>query len=136
MAVVRGVDVLIYVNTGTETTPVWTVVGGQRGAKLTEENEPIDVTNKTTADGADYEYGIPKWKLTCDGVYINDDAGYQALKQAKDNRTPIKVRIQEDGTYTSEGYAIIASLEIEAPYDDVATYSIELVGKRKLTPVT
>ena len=41
-----GVDFLLKVNTGTAETPVWTVIGGQRGATLSLTAEQIDASNK------------------------------------------------------------------------------------------
>lgn len=129
---VRGVDVLIYVNTGTDTAPVWTVVGGQRNATLSEEAETIDVTTKNSA-AQEFEYGQYNWKISCDGVYIKDDAAYVALRNAIRQKQKVKVRIKEGDTYTAEGLALVTSNELEAPYDDAATYSVELQGTGLLT---
>ena len=41
-----GVDFLLKVNTGTAEIPVWTVIGGQRGATLSLTAEQIDASNK------------------------------------------------------------------------------------------
>jgi len=133
---VRGVDVLIYVSTGTDEqgNPVWTAVGGQRGATLSEEVETIDVTTKNSPEGArEEEPTIYSWSLSCDGVYISDDTALQKLKQTIRQRDKVKVRVKEGDTYTEEGLAIITSLEREAPHDDVATYSVELRGVGPLT---
>lgn len=129
MAVVRGVDILIYVDTGTEGAPTWTLVGGQRNATLHEETESIDVTAKDTAGGAkDFEYGDYTWTISCDGVYIKDDTGYQALRNAIRQKKKVKVRVKTGDTYTEEGLALVMSNDLEAPYDDAATYSMELQG--------
>lgn len=127
MAKTRGVDILIFVNTGTETTPIWTVVGGQRNATLHEENEMIDVTAKDS-QAQEFEYGAYTWTISCDGVYIKDDAAYVALRNAMRDKQKIKVRVKEGDTYTAEGLALVSSSDLEAPYDDAATYSMELQG--------
>ena len=131
---VRGVDVLIYVNTGDDVAPVWTAVGGQRGATLSEEVETIDVTTKNSPEGTrEEEPTIYSWSLSCDGVYIADDTALAMLKQTIRQRGKVKVRVKEGDTYTEEGLAIVTSLEREAPHDDVATYSVELRGVGPLT---
>lgn len=129
---VKGVDVLIYVNTGTDTMPVWTVVGGQRSATLSEEAETIDVTTKGSI-AQEFEYGLYNWTISCDGIYIKDDTAYAALRSAIRQQKKVKVRIKEGDVYTAEGLAIVTSSELEAPYDDAATYSVELQGTGPLT---
>jgi len=128
MAKVKGVDILLLVNTGDDANPVWTPVGGQRGATLSESLETIDVTAKDSDGAQEFEPGLYSWTISADGVYIESEAGYQALVDAIRNRQKIKVRWSENGTDTFEGLAIVTSRELEAPYDDAATYSIELQG--------
>lgn len=133
MAKLRGVDLVIMVNTGDETTPVWSVVGGQRSATISETVETLDATTKDSDPGTyDYEYGLYTWTISCEGIYIPDDASYQLLKTAMRGRQKVKVRIQEAGTATEEGYAILTSRELEAPYEDMATYSVEMQGTGQL----
>lgn len=132
----RGVDILIFINTGTEETPVWTAAGGQRNATLSETSEAMDVTTKDTGNGAyEYEYGLYGWSISADGVYVPNDVAFQFLKTAMRTRQKVKVRIQEEGTYTEEGIALVTSREVDAPYDDSATYSMEFQGTGKLTEV-
>jgi len=56
MAGVSGVTFLIQVNTGTETSPTWTAVGGQRGATLNRSVDEADVTSK---DSLGWHEGLP-----------------------------------------------------------------------------
>lgn len=133
----RGVDILIFVDTDTTgTTPNWVAAGGQRNATLTETSEALDTTTKDTGDGAyEYDYGLYGWSISGDGVYVPNDAAFQHLKTAMRTRKKVKIRIQEEGEYTEEGTALITSLETDAPYDDNATYSMEFQGTGKLTAV-
>lgn len=128
MAKVKGVDILIYANTGTEAIPVWTVVGGQRGATLSEKAEPIDVTAKDSGGYQEFEYGLASWTISADGVYVESEAGYAALVNAMRQKQKIKVRWNEGGTDTYEGLALVTSRDLEGPYDGEATYSLELQG--------
>jgi len=125
---VKGVDILILANTGTDAVPVWTSVGGQRGASLEETNETIDVTSKTSNGAYEYEYGLSGWKISCDGVYVPDDTAYIALQTAMRTKAKIKVRISEEDTEVSEGTALVISRSIDGPYVGEATYSMELQG--------
>jgi TP901-1 family phage major tail protein len=129
----RGVDILLMVNTGTDAVPVWTAVAGQRNATLAEESETIDITSKDSQGAFEYDYGFYGWTIDADGVYVKDDAGYQELKDAIRNKQKIKVRIQEEGVATEEGMALVTSAEFEGSYDAEVTYSVSLQGTGKLT---
>lgn len=124
----RGVDVLILVNTGTDVSPTWTAVGGQRGAKLSEKLDTVDVTSKDNGGAKAYEPGLYDWTISCDGIYVEDEAAYQALVNALRQRQKVKVRWSEGGTAVYEGTAIVTSRDLDAPYDGETTYSIELQG--------
>jgi TP901-1 family phage major tail protein len=129
----RGVDILLMVNTGTDAVPVWTAVAGQRNATLSEESETIDITSKDSEGAFEYDYGFYGWTIDADGVYVKNDVGYKELKDAIRNKQKIKVRIQEEGVATEEGMALVTSAEFEGAYDAEVTYSISLQGTGKLT---
>jgi TP901-1 family phage major tail protein len=135
----RGVDILLYVNTGTDAVPVWTVAGGQRNATLTETSETIDITSKDSGGNYEYDYGLNGWTISGDGVYVQDETAYEKLKSAQRGKQKIKVRVKENGgsgTNTEEGFAIITSRELDAPYDAEVTYSVELQGTGALSSIT
>lgn len=129
----RGQDILILANTGTDAAPVWDIVGGQRSATVTEENETIDMTSKDSGGAMDYDYGLYSWNISCDGVYVPSETAYAKLRTAMRAKEAIKVRLQEDGENVLEGNAVITSMEWEGPYDAEATYSLELQGTGRLT---
>jgi TP901-1 family phage major tail protein len=138
----RGVNVLLLANTGTEAVPVWTPVGGQRGATLTEEVDTIETTSKDSASlMKEFDYAFGSWNISCDGIYIPGEAAYTAIKTAMRTKKRIKVKITEDAdgaggaaaVGVEEGFAIVTSREMDMPYDDSVTYSIELQGTGALT---
>jgi TP901-1 family phage major tail protein len=131
---VKGVDILLYANTGTDSEPSWTVVGGQQNATLSEERETIETSNKgSDGEAREFESGFFEWKIEADGIYVPNDTAYLAIKNAIRNGTKMKVRIKEDSTYTQEGYVLVTSRELDAPWDDATTYSIELQGTGPIT---
>jgi len=114
----------------------WKAVGGQRNATINEETDTIETTAKDSPSLAkEYEYGPSGWSISCDGVYVPDDAAYQALKTAQRARAKVKVRIKEGTAYTEEGDALITSRSFQAPYAADATYSLELLGTGPLAAV-
>lgn len=122
----RGVDVLIEVEG--ETPDTFIVVGGQRGASLSESNETIDTTTKDSGGAFEYDYGFYGWEISCDGLYIKNDAGYKALGKAMKEKKKLRVQVKEEGTPTQVGQALITSKELDGPYDAEVTYSVTLQG--------
>lgn len=131
----RGVNFLLYVNTGTVAVPVYTKVAGQRGGTLTREYDTIDVTSKDNMGWQDEEYGNASWSIEADGLLVEDDAGYAALESAFEGAEYVLVRFETQAGNQYEGSAIISDFSIEAPYDDTATYSLTLNGKGAYTKV-
>jgi TP901-1 family phage major tail protein len=131
----RGVDILIYVESPTS-PGTFVAVGGQRGAKFSEKSETIDVTNKLSGGYKENDYGLGEWSVDCDGVYIIGNSQLLQLRDAMRNKTLVKCRWTETGNSTiDEGYALVTSREIEAPYDAEVTYKVELTGTGKPTLV-
>lgn len=128
----RGVDILLLVEDPV-TSGTYIAVGGQRNASLSETADTIDTTSKDSNGMYEYDYGLGGWTISFDGVYVNGEAAYTALKTAMRNKEKIKVRIQESGGQIEEGTALITSRDLEAPYDAEATYSGELQGTGALT---
>lgn len=129
----RGVDVLLYANTGTVAVPVYTIIEGQRGATLSEEAETIDTTSKTSAGQAkEYEYGLYGWKISLNGVHDKAGIAYTALRNALRTKAKILVQVNDSGNIL-EGNTLVTSCEYDAPHDGEQTYSIELQGIGTLT---
>lgn len=95
--------------------------------------DTLDLTSKDNAGWQDEDYGIQSWSIEGDGVLVEDDAGYLALEDAFMNRKSVKVRFETEKGAQYEGDAIITDFPVEAPYDDLATYSITLNGKGEPT---
>ena len=129
MSEIRGIDILVSVKSGEE----YVAVGGQRGASLSRTSETIDVSNKVSGGWKRSIAGLKEWSVDCDGLLLLDDAAYIALEEAF--LAGDEVEIQIAGTESSvsfSGPAIITDFPIDAPYDDVATYSLSFTGTGEL----
>ncbi|MFU8688479.1 phage major tail protein, TP901-1 family [Rossellomorea sp. FS2] len=127
----RGVNFLLFVNTGTAEAPIYTKVAGQKGGTFNRSTDTIDLTSKDNYGWQDEDYGIASWSIEADGLLVEDDLGYQALEDAFENKEIVLVRWQTAAGTKYEGDAIITDFSSEAPYDDQATYSVTLNGKGK-----
>lgn len=135
MSGVSGVAFLVRVNTGTEGSPVWTVVGGQRNATLNRSNSPIDTGSKDTAGWPSLIPGEREWSIDFDGLIIEGNAGYALLENAFINNTRVQVQLATPTNVQYQGFAILTDFPIEAPYDAEATMTGTLQGASALTRV-
>ena len=130
MAVTKGLDILIYAGTGGSKQ----AIGGQKGCTLTMEADTIDVPNKNDFGWASTIGGAKSWSVACDGQFIADDQGQQALFDAFVACIDVQVEMKNtaESVYFA-GKAAITSLEVDAQFDDVCTLSMELQGIGALT---
>lgn len=124
----RGIDFLIYIGDG-EAEETFKKVAGQRGGTFNMSSDEIDLTSKDNYGFADRDYGVQDWSIDGDGVFIEGDTSHTAILDAFLARETLTVRWQFPSGKRYEGKAMISEFPIEAPYDDVATYSISLLGK-------
>lgn len=123
--VIRGVDLLLYAGT--------TKIGGQKSTTISMSADTIDASCKDSGDWYINISGPKQWSASCDGVvYVNDEGYKAAVKAFMDSTAITAVFKNEAGTINYEGEAYITSLDLDAPYEDLTTYSMELSGAGKL----
>ena len=125
MAVTRGLDILVYVGEEGQRK----AIGGQKGCTLSMEADTIDISNKNDFGWASTIGGAKSWSVSCDGQFLTDDAGQQALMDAFVAGTNLNVELKNknESVYFA-GTAQITSIEVDAQFDDVCALSIELQG--------
>ena len=123
--VTKGLDILVYVGENESRK----AIGGQKGCTLSMEADTIDISNKNDFGWASTIGGAKSWSVACDGQFIADDAGQQALFDAFVAGTDVQVEMKNaaESVYFA-GKAAITSLEVDAQFDDVCTLSMELQG--------
>jgi predicted secreted protein len=91
-----------------------------------------EVTSQTSAWYREYKNDIATWSVNCDGLITLDGYGYLFLLQQQQNRTQILIKFVidngVDGLVIISGNCNLTSLQINAPYKDIATYSVSLQG--------
>lgn len=134
MALRSGVTGFIYVNTGTDGSPVWTKVAAQRNLTLNREMETIDVTHKDSNQWREFLASFRSWALDFDGLVEETDGGYDRLKAMYESQLKIKVQVLlPDGATTLTGYGILTALGVEMPMDDAYSFSASIQGSGPLT---
>jgi TP901-1 family phage major tail protein len=125
---IRGLEVLIYIG--------GTAVGGQRGASLSMSADELDITDKNTVGYKKFLVGLKEWSISCDGLVVAGEKGYDALFEAFIEGKIVHVQFnQEDGSFGYEGDMVVSSMDFDAQYDDALTYSCELKGAGDLTKI-
>lgn len=120
---VRGLDILVYHGE--------TVLGSQKNCTLSMESESIDVSNKNSFGWADFIAGAKSWSIECEGQFVSTEQEALMTAFVDSEFVQIEMKNAEEDIYFA-GEAMIESIELEASFDDVATYSISFVGKGAL----
>lgn len=137
---VQGLNILVYVKSGDNKI----AVGGQKNCTLSMEADTIDVSNKNDFGWASFIPGAKSWTISCDGQFLTEDEGQDALMTAFIDSEEVEIIMSNEvlaaegqeakaATIEYTGKAVITSLELEAAFDDVFAYSVEFQGKGKLT---
>jgi len=132
MAKFHGLDIYVEVNTGTEELPVWTKVGGQKGASLSLSGETIDVTDKDSAGWEETLMGNRAAEAEFDAFLIEDDAGFEAIKSAYFSRAEIDLRLTTQAK-TYQANWVVTELSIEGAHDDASVTSMSLKANGAVT---
>ena len=121
----NGTDVVLLVNTGTELTPVYEVVGSQRDVTFELTTAEIDVSSKD-ARTTRVIGGRDKQTLSLEGLYVPTNDAYLALEAAREDGELILVAKQVDGVTVATASALITSLSQNFPDQEAATVSISM----------
>lgn len=127
--------VLISTDGGTN----YIVLGEMREATLSIEAEELDATSFDSGGWSEFVSGLKSWEVESEGLYVQADAGQDALYNALVNGTKVKVRLlPKDGAGNKgfQGDAIVTSWELNPPVDDVVTVSATFRGTGALTTYT
>jgi TP901-1 family phage major tail protein len=126
-------------------------IAGKKGKVAIGTDDPVTVvgiknwslelssdTLETTALGDDwknYITGLMEWTASSEGDYsVETDAeGQAALQEAFLAGETVDLKLYVDDTHYYSGEAIINSLSIEDPVDDVVNISIEFTGNGELS---
>lgn len=127
--VIRGVELLLYAGE--------TAIGGQKSTSISMSADTIDASCKDAGDWYINISGPKQWSASCDGIVYLNDEGYKAAVNAFMNSTAITAVFKNEAkTIHYEGEAYITSLDLDAPYEDLTSYSMEVSGAGKLEDKT
>lgn len=106
-------------------------VAGQQGAMLNRSMSPIDITNQITGSWKESLGGLMSWNISCNGMYVKDNAGLRALEQAFLENKEITVKILV-GNIHYTGQALITNFPLNAVFNTQFKYTLSLLGTGEL----
>jgi predicted secreted protein len=133
MSVLNGSDILLY--DADSNFPLMC----QRNVTITLNDAMIDATCKQSAGYSVSLPGLREFAFTADALVDFDedvnDIGITTLFNAFNTRTPINILISNPvipvGYYT--GLTYIDSIEVNAPMEDVVSYTVSFTGTYTIT---
>lgn len=137
MSVELGLGWIVSVDTAdSEVTPVWAALPNQRTGKLTLDRDSVEINTKQNAGWRDFISHIRGWSIPVEGFGDEDDTAMlflvdsKALAASVDVQVQVKLENTDGDTYI--GWAVLDSLELDAPMDGPLTYSVTFKGKGEL----
>lgn len=128
-----GKDYLLYINTGTALSPVWTLIGGQRSADLSRSADSIDVSHKTSGGWKSNKAGLRGWSIDLDALVLLSDAALPYLEKAFDDGTEINVRLQYPNMTEQMGWGSLTDFSLATPHDGEASLTGTIEGNGALS---
>jgi predicted secreted protein len=133
MSVLNGSDILLY--DADSNFPLMC----QTNVTITLNDAMIDATCKQSAGYSVSLPGLRDFAFTADALVNFDegatDLGITTLFAAYDARTPINILISNPVLATAyyTGLAYVESIEVNAPMEDVVTYTVSFTGTYSIT---
>lgn len=115
--------------------PELLAVAGQQGLTLNREGDTIDTTSKSGGGWMEQIKGLKEWSIDMDGIYVTEDTSHDRLIElynSDDGLVLIAIYNAETKEIVAAGIALLNSYPLEAPYDDVTTYSASFSGTGQL----
>lgn len=127
----KGNELLVYVD--------GTAVAYTKGGALNINNDMLDATSKDSDGWKDTLPGLRSWTIEGDGLYNFDAAfGVSDLFALINNKTQVSLKFttNESGDKYYTGNAYLTSLSVEAPNEDLTTFSFSFEGDGALSEAT
>lgn len=132
MAKFKGAAIYVSINTGTEASPTWTPIGGQREATFDRGKGTIDTTDKDSGGDEEHLPDDRNWGISFGAFLIEDNQGWLALETAYNGDDLKQFRFITPG-FAYMGKATVESLSIAGAKGDAAVASFTLKGSGTLS---
>ena len=131
-----GKDTLLSINIGTDSTPAWTVIGGQRNTPLTRKANTLDASHKTSGGWESKVPGLKSWSISYSGLHIATDDGLKVLDYAYSNGKQVNVKLTYKNGSFRTGWAYITEYDDDCAHDAISTVKVTLEGVGAISELT
>ena len=133
MTTLDGKELLLYKNGN--------LIAGATSHSISKSADTRETTTKDSGNNRNRKPTLNDFEISVEGLLAYDaNNGYKELNEAYRNQERIEVSSEhemEDGTVEiEEGFGYITSLELSAPMNDNATWSITIISDGDLEPST
>lgn len=139
---VHGGDVVLFYNTGTLVTPIWTPIAHATSHSIKHSTSMREIASITTGKDTSVRPGKNSPSaLSISGIRTYDGADYYTLKVIRDSFAKIQFKLaghptadtiymevkEASGDKYETGFGYISSLSADNPNDNSSTYSVEIM---------
>ncbi len=131
-AAITGYSALVAISTDGTT---YNNIGEIRDCTLNVEGDAIDATSHDSGGWKEFIAGLKSWSVDGDALYIDVDAGQDAVYAALDGGTLLYIRFRPKtgtGKDNFAGRGIVTSWSLAGPNSDAATAKIKIQGSGSL----
>ena len=127
-SVINGTNIVLYQYNAS--TGLSVPFGAATNCSFEVSVDQVEVTSASSAWFKEFKNDVSEWSLTCDGLITIGDYDYKDLLDAQLNRTKVTVRFYIGTTSVNQvyGFGYITSINLNAPTEQVATYSVSIQG--------
>lgn len=146
--VLFGNDLHLFMNTGTDATPVWTAIACAKKHNIKLSQELRETTSKDSGMWEESTFGRKSWEVSVEALYENkDNNGYKnmfesmttnkmlTIASAVCTRDAANVASMDDKIDYYTGNVIITSIDLSAGEGENVSYSVSLKGIGELKKI-
>jgi hypothetical protein len=138
MSLIKGENIILFIYSDT----IWKPVVCGRDCSFNTNAESIETSITGSGAWRTYEYKALTWTCSFDGVILLDglnQLSLQDIRALQYSRQKVLIRYQREdqdsNVYTDEGYGLVTSISDSGNYQDLGTFTIEILGSGPLTSV-
>lgn len=130
--VLAGKDVILSI--WDETGANLLAIGGQQGLSINRSAETIDASSKDSDGWGSSKPGMKSWSIDTNGVFKKDDDSHKEMGLAFNNGTKVCLKVVDVRNTKNlyGGTAYITEYSLEAPHEDMMTWSATFAGVGEL----
>lgn len=132
-----GKDILLCLFTSDGTKLL--AIAGQQSLTINRSADTVETTSKDTKGGWKSQMaGMKEWSIDSDGAYVMGAESHKELQKYFESGDLMCIKIVDikESKPLFGGLAVLTEYTLEAPYDDVMTYSCSIAGNGALVDLT